>query len=178
MTPTEPMSPRTRVGWREWVGFPGLGIDRIKAKVDTGARSSTLHAFDVESFERDGAPWVRFRVHPRQRDDSVEVTCEAPLIDEREVKSSTGRVTRRPVVATELEWMGDRWDIELTLVRRDEMGFRCLVGRQAMRKRWIVDPAKSYVGGKRLPFSKARGSRDGRSGRPAKGGTRTQSEEE
>ncbi|HKK93472.1 MAG TPA: RimK/LysX family protein [Longimicrobiales bacterium] len=146
------MSPKTRVGWREWVAFPDLGIDRIKAKVDTGARSSALHAFDVERFERDGDSWVRFRVHPRQRDDEYEVECEAPLVDEREVKSSTGRVTLRPVVLTHLEWMGERWEIELTLVRRDQMGFRCLVGRQAMRKRWIVDPAASYVGGRRLPF--------------------------
>jgi len=149
------MSPRTRVGWREWVGLPDLGIGRIKAKVDTGARSSTLHAFDVRRFEREGEPWVRFRVHPRQRDDSVELECEAPLVDEREVKSSTGTVTERPVVLTDLEWMGERWEIELTLVRRDQMGFRCLIGRQAMRKRWIVDPARSYVGGKRLPFREA-----------------------
>jgi len=146
------MSPKMRVGWREWVAFPDLGMDRVKAKVDTGARSSALHAFDVEQFERDGARWVRFRVHPRQRDDEHEVRCEAPLVDEREVKSSTGRVTLRPVVLTDLEWMGERWEIELTLVRRDQMGFRCLIGRQAMRKRWIVDPATSFVGGKRLPF--------------------------
>jgi hypothetical protein len=149
------MSPRTRVGWREWVGFPDLGIGRIKAKIDTGARSSTLHAFDIQAFERDGEDWVRFKVHPRQRNDDFEVVCEAPLVDEREVKSSTGTVTERPVVLTDIEWMGERWEIELTLVNRDRMGFRCLVGRQAMRKRWIVDPAKSYVGGKRLPFREA-----------------------
>jgi len=150
------MSPKTHVGWREWVAFPALGITRIKAKVDTGARSSALHALDVERFERDGSPWVRFRVHPRQRDDDHEISCEAPLLDERRVKSSTGRVTERPVVVTDLEWMGERWEIELTLVRRDEMGFRCLIGRQAMKKRWIVDPARSYVGGKRLPFGARR----------------------
>jgi len=153
------MSPKTRVGWREWVGFPDLGIGRIKAKVDTGARSSTLHAFEVEPFDRDGEAWVRFKVHPAQRNDDYEVTCEAPLVDQREVKSSTGTVTERPVVATDLEWMGERWEVELTLVRRDSMGFRCLVGRQAMRKRWIVDPAKSYVGGKRLPFREAQRTR-------------------
>ncbi len=172
------MSPRTRVGWREWVGLPDLGINRIKAKIDTGARSSTLHALDVEPFDRDGAAWVRFKVHPRQKDDEFEVVCEAPLIDEREVKSSTGRVTRRPVVATDLEWMGECWEIELTLVRRDSMGFRCLVGRQAMRKRWIVDPAKSYVGGTRVPFReqvrRKAGPRRGSENRVA----RTQSEDE
>jgi hypothetical protein len=172
------MSPRTRVGWREWVGFPALGIDRIKAKVDTGARSSTLHAFDIDEFQRDDEPWVRFRVHPRQKDDEFEVVCEAPLIDEREVKSSMGVVSKRPVVLTELEWMGERWAIELTLVRRDTMGFRCLVGRQAMRKRWVVDPAKSYVGGKRLPFRKTpRGDLHGDPG-PAQSSTRTHSEDE
>jgi len=153
------MSPRIRVGWREWIGLPDLGIGRIKAKVDTGARSSTLHAFDIESFERDGDPWVRFKVHPRQRNDEFEIACEARLVDEREVKSSTGTVTERPVVLTDIEWMGERWEIELTLVNRDRMGFRCLVGRQAMKKRWIVDPAKSYVGGKRLPFREAQRKR-------------------
>ena len=167
------MSPKTRVGWREWVGLPDLGIPRIKAKIDTGARSSTLHAFDIEPFERDGEEWVRFKVHPRQRNDEHEVTCEAPLVDEREVKSSTGTVTERPVVLTDLEWMGERWEIELTLVRRDRMGFRCLVGRQAMRRRWVVDPATSYVGGKRLPFREAQRTRKASSRR-----THDQREEE
>lgn len=153
------MSQKIRVGWREWIGLPDLGIGRIKAKVDTGARSSTLHAFDIEPFERDGEDWVRFKVHPRQRDDEYEVTCEALLVDEREVKSSTGGVTERPVVLTNLEFMGQRWEIELTLVRRDTMGFRFLVGRQAMKKRWTVDPAASYVGGKRLPFREAQAKR-------------------
>lgn len=171
------MSPKTRVGWREWVGFPDLGIGRIKAKLDTGARSSTLHAYDVAPFERDGERWVRFRVHPRQKDDEFEVVCEAPLIEEREVKSSTGTVTSRPVVATHLEWMGERWEVELTLIRRDEMGFRCLVGRQAMKGRWIVDPARSYVGGTRLPFREGRPGRQGAPGVEIHS-NRTQSEDE
>lgn len=163
------MSPRIRVGWREWVGFPELGISRIKAKVDTGARTSALHAYDFEPFDRDGERWLRFRVHPRQKNDEIEVECQAPLVDWREVKSSTGDVTERPVVLTELEWMGERWPIELTLVRRDSMGFRLLIGREAMRKRWIVDPATSYVGGKRTSFRGRQAGGTSTRTRPRKG---------
>ncbi|MDT8367796.1 MAG: RimK/LysX family protein [Longimicrobiales bacterium] len=150
------MAPKTRVGWREWIGLPDLDISRIKAKVDTGARSSALHAFAIEPFEREGDRWVRFKVHPRQRDDAFEIACEAPMVEKRRVKSSSGTTTDRPVVLTRIEWMGERWEIELTLVRRDQMGFRCLIGRQAMRRRWIVDPATSFVGGNRRPFREAR----------------------
>jgi hypothetical protein len=169
------MSPRVRVGWREWVGFPELGIRRIKAKIDTGARTSALHAYGFEPFERGGERWLRFRVHPRQKNDDHEIECEAPLVDWREVKSSTGTVTERPVVLTDLEWMGERWTIELTLVRRDSMGFRLLIGREAMRRRWIVDPARSYVGGTRTSFRAAavEGSATKRTNTPE-----TESEEE
>lgn len=137
------------VGWREWVGFPDLGIERIKAKVDTGARSSAIHAYGLKRFTRRGERWIRFRVHPIQKDERTDVVCEGRLLETRTVKSSTGNVTVRPVVLTTLEWRGEKWEIELTLVRRDEMGFRLLVGRQAMKGRWMVDPARSFVGGRR-----------------------------
>lgn len=135
------------VGWREWLSLPDMGIERIKAKVDTGARTSVLHAFALERFEREGTPMVRFEAHPLQRDTSVVVPVEARLVERRTVRSSSGSETLRPVVRTAVELMGRRWEIELTLVRRDPMGFRMLLGRQAVRGRFLVDPGRSYLGG-------------------------------
>ena len=125
--------PKPVVGWREWLTLPDLGVRAIKAKVDTGARSSALHAFDVESFERDGRRWVRFKLHPFQKDTLTTVAAEAPLHCERYIRNSGGHLSLRPVILTTLELNGQRWPIELTLVRRDAMGFRMLLGRQAIR---------------------------------------------
>lgn len=138
---------RPVVGWREWVSFPDLGIDRIKAKIDTGARTSSLHAFALERFERDGVPMVRFEAHPLQRDASLTVPVEVELVDRRKVRSSTGTETLRPVIETDLELMDERWPIEITLIKRDLMGFRLLLGRQALRKRALVDPGRSFLAG-------------------------------
>ena len=137
--------PKPIVGWREWIALPALGIDAVKAKIDTGARSSSLHAFDVEEFDRDGARWVRFVVHPLQRDVATTLCAEAPVLEFRQIRSSSGHTTLRPVVSVEIELGGQRWPIELTLAARDEMGFRMLLGRQAVRGRFAVDPGKSYV---------------------------------
>ena len=135
------------LGWREWVGLPGLGVGQIKAKVDTGARSAALHAFEIERFERAGEIWVRFRVHPVQRSARPTVEAEGQLIDERWVRSSSGRATLRPVIRTPLVVGKRRWLIEVSLVRRDLMGFRLLLGRQSVRNRFVVDPGKSFLAG-------------------------------
>jgi hypothetical protein len=133
------------IGWREWVALPDLGVKYMKAKVDTGARSSTLHAWDIACDQRAGS--VRFSVHPLQDDDSVVVDTQAPLLEEREVRSSNGEVELRPVIATKVVVAGVPIDIELTLSNRDEMGFRMLLGRSAIKRRFVVDPGRSFLGG-------------------------------
>ncbi len=139
---------RARIGWREWVALPELGVSRIKAKIDTGARSSALHAFAVERVRRRGKDVVRFAIHPLQRSSRREVVAEAEMVDERTVRSSNGVHALRPVIITSIEILGEAWPIELTLASRDEMGFRMLLGRQAMRGRFLIDPGRSYMAGK------------------------------
>ena len=136
------------IGWREWVGLPQLGIKSIKVKVDTGARSSSLHAFDLEEFDRDGEKWVRFNLHPVQRKKEPVVMAEAKVLEYRYVRSSSGKAARRPVILTDVELLGIAWSVELTLANRDEMGFRMLLGREAFRRRFLIDAGKSYYGGK------------------------------
>lgn len=136
------------IGWREWVGLPDLGIETIKVKVDTGARSSSLHASELHEFERDGARWVRFRVHPVQRKSLKTVAAEARVLDFRHVRSSSGIAALRPVIVSNIKLLGITWPVELTLASRDEMGFRMLLGRQAFRGRFLVDAGNSYYGGK------------------------------
>ena len=138
------MSDLLVIGWREWVGLPDLGIERIKAKVDTGARSSSLHAFDVQEIEHHGERWVRFKVHPQQRSNDRVVQAAAPILDLRSVRSSSGKSTLRPVILTHVELLGVTWPVELTLANRDEMGFRMLIGRSAIQRRVIVDPGTSF----------------------------------
>ncbi|MEY3299982.1 MAG: putative alpha-L-glutamate ligase [Cyanobacteriota bacterium] len=133
------------IGWREWVAFPALGVRAIKAKVDTGARSSALHAFDLEHFERNGMAMVRFQAHPIQRNDRHIVVAEAVLLEERWVRNSGGQEELRPVIETLVQVGKQVWSIELTLTNRDVMGFRLLLGRQAVRRRYLVDPGHSYL---------------------------------
>lgn len=136
------------IGWREWVALPELGVEWIKAKVDTGARSSALHAFDLEPFRRRGADWVRFALHPVQRDSHTEVWAEARVLEWREVKSSSGHREQRPVIQTRVSLLGQDWPAEVTLTNRDEMGFRMLIGRQAVRGHFHVDPGGSFYNGR------------------------------
>ncbi|NEO31199.1 MAG: ATP-dependent zinc protease [Symploca sp. SIO3C6] len=133
------------IGWREWLTLPELGITRIKAKIDTGARSSALHAFDVETFERQGKMMVRFKVHPYQRDAQRAMTAEAELIERRHIRSSSGHLQLRPVIKTTVALGSKQWSIELTLTNRDVMGFRMLLGRQAVRQHFLVAPGRSFI---------------------------------
>ncbi|NJK63914.1 MAG: ATP-dependent zinc protease [Synechococcaceae cyanobacterium SM2_3_1] len=132
------------IGWREWVGLPLLNVDRIKAKVDSGARTSALHAYDIEIVPRDGCSMVRFKIHPLQRDTHFSVQAEAPLLTQRSVRSSNGRAEMRPVIRTMVK-LGAQWPMELTLTNRDMMGFRLLLGREAIRGRFLIDTNRSYL---------------------------------
>ena len=141
-----------RVGWREWVRLADLNVAAIKAKIDTGARTSALHAFAIEPFRRQGSLWVRFEVHPIQRSSAVKIKCEARAVDERAVRNSGGGVERRYIIETRL-MLGDRaWPIELALANRDQMGFRMLLGRTALDGRALIEPGRSFLAGHKPPL--------------------------
>ncbi|MCA9036675.1 MAG: ATP-dependent zinc protease [Planctomycetaceae bacterium] len=136
---------RRIIGWREWVALPDLGIRQIKAKVDTGARSSAIHASELERFEVDGKPWIRFQVFPQQTHDDAGTTASAPILDERLVRSSSGRASLRIVIATTVVINRRSHRIEVTLANRRLMGFRMLLGREAIRGRYLVDSSQSFL---------------------------------
>jgi hypothetical protein len=138
------------LGWREWVELPDLRLGRIKAKVDTGARTSCLHAFELETFEKDEQPWVRFKVHPVQRDDAHVVECEAPVSDQRPVTDSGGNTEQRYVIVTRLRLGAWEGPVEMTLTSRDSMRFRMLIGRTTMKAGgFVVNPSLSYLTGQK-----------------------------
>lgn len=145
---TEPLHSNTIAGWREWVSLPGFDIRWIKAKLDTGARSSSMHAFDIEEFQRDGHAWVRFGVHPWQDTEADAVTVEAPVHDRRAVRSSSGHIAERIVILMDVVLLGQHLNVETTLSNRDEMGFRMLIGREALRQGFLVDSGASFLGGR------------------------------
>lgn len=128
--------------------LPEFKDARIKAKIDTGARTSAVHAWDIKPFEKDGVRWVRFELHPLQKNNAKRIFCEAPVVDERMVRSSNGQISKRFLIRTRLK-LGNRiWPIDLTLSRRDEMGFRMLLGRTALSGRTLIDPSASYLCGR------------------------------
>jgi len=149
----------TAMGWREWVQLPELGIKRVKSKVDSGERSSSLHAEQIELFETRGQMGVRFLVLPLQRSRLRAVACHALLHDERYVKSSNGSRELRPVIRTAVSWGGQIWEIDITLTSRDLMGFRMLLGREAVRRRHLIDTGRSYLGGRPSPAKRGKSSR-------------------
>ncbi|MDB4332481.1 ATP-dependent zinc protease [Akkermansiaceae bacterium] len=133
------------LGWREWVSLPEIHIDQIKAKIDTGARTSCLHTAEYEIFQKDDQDWVRFTVHPVKRHHEIETHAEAPVSDYRVVRDSGGHEEKRPFIKTFLEVPGHRWEIEVSLSNREKMKFRMLLGRTALNHGLLVDPAKSYL---------------------------------
>lgn len=138
------------IGWREWVALPELGIPALKAKIDTGARTSALHVSELECYDAPDGRRVRFVLHPLRKRSELIIACTARVIDERIVSDSGGHRERRPVIRTPLSLGGRRWPIEITLTNREDMLFRMLLGRTAMSGRLTVDPQQSYCCGRRL----------------------------
>ena len=154
MTKTRHRS-RAVLGWREWIELPELCVTPIKAKLDTGARSSALHAMDLEITEAGGATVASFVLHPAQRSAAGAVRVQWPVRGFRRVRSSNGRVETRPLIVTVARAARVEWPIEVTLASRDEMGFRMLLGRSALRKRFLVDSGRSFLA-TRVPAKKRR----------------------
>jgi len=146
MLSTSKRKPRTKtppieIGWREWVSFP--------AKIDTGAKTSAIHAFRIKEVAYEGVPHVEFFLHPEQKRKRPEVQCIAPIKDRRLIKSSNGAIQKRIIISATLAIDGREWSIDLSLSNRDDMGFRLLIGRDALRNKVIIHPAKSYMLGRR-----------------------------
>ncbi len=132
------------LGWEEWASLPDLGLPALKVKVDTGARTSALHAFDIEPFGHDDAPKVRFNVHPVPGREDITISCSADVVDRREVTSSNGETELRYVIASDIK-MGDHiWPIEITLTNRNTMAYRMLLGRQAISENMVITPSESF----------------------------------
>jgi hypothetical protein len=133
------------VGWREWINLPDLGVDRIKVKVDSGARTSALHAFNLQAFRENDQEWVTFSLHPLQQNTQLEVPCRALVKEHRIVRDSGGHEETRVVIETNVTLGDERWPIELTLTDRENMGFRMLLGRNAVKGLFYIDPTQSFL---------------------------------
>ncbi|MCB1010993.1 MAG: RimK/LysX family protein [Microthrixaceae bacterium] len=144
-----PKSTKSVIGWREWVVIPEFGDDPVKAKVDTGARTSALHAFGLTLEESEGATVAHFEYHPLQRSGEGRAMVSREVVGFRKVRSSNGRTEIRPVIRTEVVVGALAWPIDITLTSRDTMGFRMLLGRAAIKGRFLVDPGRSYLQGPR-----------------------------
>ena len=145
-SPTEQAKPT--LGWREWITLPELNITHIKAKIDTGARSSALHAFAIEPYRKAGQRWVMFAIHPQQNNTDIIIECHAPIKDRRMVSDSGGHKQRRYVIETPLLLGSAIISAEMTLTNRDSMLFRMLIGRTSLNDRFLIDPSASYCQGK------------------------------
>jgi hypothetical protein len=141
-------SNRKLVGWREWVRLGDLDLPPLKAKIDTGARTSALHAFELATFVESGQKWVRFSIHPYQNKNVIR-TCAAPILDRRSVSDSGGHRYLRYIIQSDLTLGDQTWPIELSLAGRETMRFRLLLGRTALQHRFVIDPALSYCFGKK-----------------------------
>lgn len=143
------MTNKIIIGKEEWCGLPELGLPAIKARIDSGAKTSSLHAFNIHTFEEDGKKYVHFDIHPIQDNRKIIQSCRGLVVDRRDIKSSSGEKERRHVIKTAI-LLGDKiWDIEITLTNRDSMGYRMLLGREAMKERLLIDPDASFCLGTR-----------------------------
>ena len=136
---------KTIIGWREWIELPALGGVLVKAKVDTGARTSAIHAWNIKPITIEGVACVQFDLHPLQRNNQFCIACTAPIVDVRSIKNSGGQARYRYIVQTLITLGQSTWPIELSLTNRDEMGFRMLLGRAALQNTHLVDPGRSFL---------------------------------
>ncbi len=138
---------KLKIGWKEWISLPNIGIPSIKAKIDTGARTSSLHAFKIEPLIENGINKVKFWIHPIQNNKDYAESCIADIIDERTVKNSGGQEEERYVIMTQILIADSQWDIEITLTNRDNMRYRMLLGRTSLRGKVIIDPNEAFLTG-------------------------------
>lgn len=141
-------SPFLIVGWKEWVSLPELGLPLIKAKIDTGAATSSIHAYNISYVTKDGKKFVEYELHPLQKNKKVIIKCVSPLVEYRKVRSSSGKLQTRPVIRTAIKIGNFSWYIDLNLTNRDSMGMRMLIGREALSGRILVNPKHRFLYGK------------------------------
>ena len=143
------MEQKVIIGKEEWCAIPALGLPAIKARVDTGAKTSALHAFNIVPFDENGRQYVKFDIHPIQNNRKIVPSCRGLVVDRRSVKSSSGEKEQRLVIKTPIIMGNETWDIEITLTNRDSMGYRMLIGREAMKDRVLIDPDSAFCLGHR-----------------------------